>query len=504
MEEIYKLHPLERKMLPLLHKNINEILLETKLNEMEVFQGIQMLAEKKYANIQSQEKEIIYLSELGEKYIEEELPEIKFLKQLDKPKLMNEIKMDNKGEFSATLGYLKKNKLIEMKEGKISITKEGEKYLEKNNINQLERFHNGGIDIKHLDDEKKEIFEKYKDRGFFKIIKKKLFDYEITKEGEKILNKLNKFDKELVEELTEEMLKNKTWKNKEFRHYEMNIETKLNQVGRRHPMIEANNILRDVFVEMGFKEMEGPMLECAFWNMDIMWIPQDHPARDEQDTFYVEGEYNKLDKKLVEKVREMHEKGIKRTHTEKNNWSEKIASKKLLRTHSTSTSFRKLAELNKEGKIKNGKYFYIANNFRNEKVDATHLAEFFHAEGFIIGDNLGLADLIGFIKQYYEKLGITKIKFKPTFNPYTEPSMEAHYYDPVMKKWYALINSGIFRKETLEPLGIKKTIIAWGMGASRIATLLSGKKSMKEITGATCDFDWLKTRENLRRNIVKR
>jgi phenylalanyl-tRNA synthetase alpha chain len=136
-------------------------------------------------------------------------------------------------------------------------------------------------------------------------------------------------------------------------------------------------------------------------------------------------------------------------------------------------------------------------------VDATHLAEFYQAEGFIIGDNLSLADLMGFVKEYYAKLGITKIKFKPTFNPYTEPSMEAHYYDPKMKKWYALINSGIFRKETLEPLGIHKTIIAWGMGASRIATLLTGKNSMKEITGATCDFNWLKERENLKRNIVR-
>jgi phenylalanyl-tRNA synthetase alpha subunit len=68
--------------------------------------------------------------------------------------------------------------------------------------------------------------------------------------------------------------------------------------------------------------------------------------------------------------------------------------------------------------------------------------------------------------------------------------MEAHYYDPKMNKWYALINSGIFRKETLEPLGLgDKTIHAWGIGASRVATLLSGKDSMRDITGATCDFN---------------
>ncbi len=502
MEEIYKLHPLERKMLRLLHKNINEILLETKMSEMEVHQGIQMLGEKGYASIKSNEKELIFLSELGEKYIEEEMPEIKFLKQLDKPKEIKQIKMDNQGEFSSTLGYLKQNKLIEIIQGKLNITSEGKKFLEKNIDNPLKKFHNGGIDINRLDEEKLKVYNNFKERNFFKVVKKKTFDYEITKEGTKILEELNKFKKELIEDVNETIIKNKEWENKEFRHYEMDIETKLGDVGRRHPMMEANNIMRDIFIEMGFKEMEGPMLEAAFWNMDVMWIPQDHPARDEQDTFYVEGNFE-LDKNLIKKIKKIHEDGIKRTHTEKEAWSEEIASKKLLRTHSTATSFRKLVELSKKGKLENGKYFYIANNFRNEKVDATHLAEFYQAEGFIIGDNLSLADLMGFIKEYYVKLGITKIRFKPTFNPYTEPSMEAHYYDPKMKKWYALINSGIFRKETLEPLGINKTIIAWGIGASRMATLLTGKSSMKEITGATCDFNWLKERENLKRNIVR-
>ena len=111
---------------------------------------------------------------------------------------------------------------------------------------------------------------------------------------------------------------------------------------------------------------------------------------------------------------------------------------------------------------------------------------------------------MGFIKEYYAKLGIDKIKFKPTYNPYTEPSMEAHYYDSKMKKWYALINSGIFREETLKPLGLSgKTIIAWGMGASRVAALLANKNSMRDITGATCDFDWLKNREMMTRRIVR-
>ncbi len=112
---------------------------------------------------------------------------------------------------------------------------------------------------------------------------------------------------------------------------------------------------------------------------------------------------------------------------------------------------------------------------------------------------------MGFVKEYHAKLGLHKIRFKPTFNPYTEPSMEAHYYDEKLGKWYALINSGIFRPETLEPLGLKgKTILAWGIGASRLATLLTGKQSMRDITGGTCDIGWLKTRPVMTREVVKR
>jgi phenylalanyl-tRNA synthetase alpha chain len=303
------------------------------------------------------------------------------------------------------------------------------------------------------------------------------------------------------------MLKTGSWKDKEFRHYKADLEVPILDIGRRHPMMEANNVIRDVFVEMGFKEMQGPIIESEFWCFDALWIPQDHPARDDQDTFFLDGKA-KVPTDYKEKVKTMHEEGIKRTHTAKDDFSDEITSRRILRTHSTATTFRTLHELSqkeKRGEDINGKYFYCAHNFRNEAIDATHLAEFFQAEGFIIGDNLSLADLMGFVKEYYAKLGITQIRFKPTFNPYTEPSMEAHYYDPKMDKWYALINSGIFRPETLKPLGLEnKTIIAWGMGATRVAALLSKANNLRELTGTTCDLEWLKTRPLMNRTIVNK
>ncbi|MCA9459355.1 MAG: phenylalanine--tRNA ligase subunit alpha, partial [Nanoarchaeota archaeon] len=481
--------------------------------EAEVTTAVQLLEQRTYVNFEKNEEKIIELDKFGKNYLASDLPEIKLLKEIiDGPKKQSQINL-NQEEIAAALGILKRNRLLDIKKennGMIFSALSGAKeYLKNNKENPLKEF-KSGILISNLSNKQKEILESFKMRkGFLKESVQKTFTLSLTPEGKNIAKELKEkySNLELLELLDTDSLKQSTWKGKEFRHYDVKLETPMLDIGRRHPMLEANNILRDVFIEMGFKEMEGPMVESAFWNMDIMWIPQDHPARDEQDTFYLDGKAD-VSNDYIKNVKKLHEEGIKRTHTVKGDWSQDITKKRLLRTHSTATSFRTLAKLGerfKKGENVNGKYFYVAHNFRNEAIDATHLAEFFQAEGFIIADDLSLADLMGFVKEYYAKLGIDKIKFKPTFNPYTEPSMEAHYYDEKMGKWYALINSGIFRPETLKPFGLEnKTVIAWGMGASRVATLLSGKTSMRDITGTTCDLEWLKTRPIMKREIVKR
>lgn len=509
---IYSLHPLERKVLPKVNLGeISKISEDLSISEAEVITGIQLLEQKKYAIISKFDFKKVVLDKFGEKYVDSDLPEIKFLKEIvSGEKKMSELSLD-KSEFGSALGILKKN-------GLVSIRKEGEQIFTASDsaASFLEGFSNplklfsSGVVVSELSDDAKKAFDEFKRRpGFLKEVSVKGFDFSLTKLGSEISDEINSnfADVELSEGIDSEMIKSDEWKNIEFRHYDVDVAAGYDNIGRHHPMLEANSILSDVFVEMGFSEMEGPIVESAFWCMDSMWIPQDHPARDEQDTFYLEGKAD-VPSEFVSNVRVMHEKGLKKSHTPIGEWSKDISAQRLLRTHSTATTFRTLAKLGeklKAGENIDGKYFYIAHNFRNEAIDATHLAEFFQAEGFIVGDNLSLAHLMGFVREYYAKLGINKIRFKPTFNPYTEPSMEAHYYDEKMDKWYALINSGIFRQETLEPMGLAgKTVIAWGMGASRVATLLAGKTSMRDITGTTCDLDWLKNRPMMTRKIVKR
>lgn len=511
-EIIYSMHPLERKVLPLIEYKIVSLISEKSgLSEAEVITGVQMLEAKGYLNIDRSEKSYIVLDKFGISFLEVGLPEIRLLNELfDGSKKMSQLSL-TKEEVNASLGILKKEGLIEIKkddEMVFTITENGKSYyLENSEKNPLELFKDG-VDCDVLSEDLKLVYDSLSKRsGFLKKVSKKSFDISLTDSGKELLEVILRdySDLDLVEVLSQDILKSGNWKGKNFRYYDINVDTSMPELGRRHPTMEANNILRDVFVEMGFKEMEGPMVESEFWNFDLLWIPQDHPARDEQDTFFLENVAD-LPGDLVEKVKNMHEKGLKRAHTNEGDWKKEISSRTVLRTHSTSTSFRTLADLGKRyqnGEDVNGKYFYVANNFRNEAVDATHLMELIQAEGFIVGDDLGLADLMGFVREYYLKLGIDQIKFKPTFNPYTEPSMEAHYYNPKLKKWYALINSGVFRQETLEPLGLGgKTVIAWGMGANRIAALLTGKTHVREITGATCDFDWLKKRSMMNKKIV--
>jgi len=501
---VAKLHPLERKVLPVLSKakSFSEIVEQSGLKEIEVMRALQWLDNKKVLKLISEEKKVIVLDGNGEKYKREGLPEKRFLKCLSEgfvglSKVAKKAGLEG-GELNACIGVLKGKLGIEVKKEKELMVKLGsqgkkllaegspeEKFLEK-------KFPLDYDSVKDLD--KLALDNLLKRKDFLKIEEVKDVSIELLELGKK-LAKLN--FKEVVENrLTSGMLKTGKWKGKTFRAYDVEINVPQIQGGRRHPYNGALNIIRKSFLEMGFQEMTGPWVETAFWGMDSMWIAQDHPMREAQDTFYIDKDGELPDKELVKKVKAAHENGLgtgSTGHTKE--WDPKLAKKLILRQHSTATTFRYFYDkkLNQDCK-----YFYIANNFRNEAMDATHLPEFGQAEGFIMGDNLTLADLMGFVKEFYAKLGITKIRFKPTFNPYTEPSMEAHYYNEKLGKWYALINSGIFRPEALAPYGITKSVIAWGMGSSRIAALLTGKSKLKDIFGPEVNFDWIRKHQRVK------
>ena len=169
-----------------------------------------------------------------------------------------------------------------------------------------------------------------------------------------------------------------------------------------------------------------------------------------------------------------------------------------MRTHTTPCSARVLLllaeETKKTGKFKPKKYFSIDRVFRNEATDATHLFEFHQVEGLIADFNLTLRELMGIIGEFFKRLGITNLKYKPTYNPYTEPSMEVYGYHPTLKKMVEVGNSGIFRPEMLLALGLPEdvSVIAWGLSLERPAMIHYKLDNIRNLLGHQVPLKFLK------------
>merc|ERR1712080_792125 len=156
----------------------------------------------------------------------------------------------------------------------------------------------------------------------------------------------------------------------------------------------------------------------------------------------------------------------------------------------TAVSDRMLYKLAQEG-FRPQKYFSIDRVFRNETLDATHLAEFHQIEGVVADRGLTLGDLLGIINAFFEKLGIKKLRFKPAYNPYTEPSMEIFSYHEGLKKWVEIGNSGVFRPEMLLPMGLPKNVnvIAWGLSLERPTMIKYKVNNIRDLCGHKIDLE---------------
>jgi len=301
--------------------------------------------------------------------------------------------------------------------------------------------------------------------------------------------------KERLEDLTVETLRSGAWKETPFKEFNVLSLGAPLRTGALHPLQKVRYEFRMFLIQMGFEEMPtNNYVESSFWNFDSLFQPQQHPARDAHDTFFLsepaEADIKTLaDPAYIERVKEVHESGGYGSVGYRYSWKIEEAAKNILRTHTTAVSSRMLAKLAEEykktGVFRPVKYFSIDRVFRNETLDATHLAEFHQVEGLVADRNLTLGDLIGTIKTFFEKIGITELKFKPAYNPYTEPSMEIFSYSKDLGKWIEVGNSGIFRPEMLEPMGLPSDVrvIAWGLSLERPTMIKYGLKNIRGLVG---------------------
>lgn len=300
-------------------------------------------------------------------------------------------------------------------------------------------------------------------------------------------------------ELTPEMIANGSWKDKSFKSYNFDALGVPPASGHLHPLLKVRTQFRQIFLEMGFSEMPtNNYIESSFWNFDALFQPQQHPARDSHDTFFISdpqcAKLQEFPVDYLERVKDIHSNGGYGSQGYKYDWKIEEASKNILRTHTTAVSSRMLFNL-AQGTFHPVKYFSIDRVFRNETLDATHLAEFHQIEGLVADYNLTLGDLMGIIKEFFKKLGIEKIRFKPAYNPYTEPSMEIFSYHEGLRKWVEVGNSGVFRPEMLRPMGLPEdvTVIAWGLSLERPTMIKYKIDNIRDLVGHKVDLQMVYT-----------
>ena len=487
---IATLHPLERKVLPVLNETneFEKIAEKTKLQKVEVMRALQWLQNKKLIRVNQKLQEQINLDENGKKYVEKGLPEKTFLNtvktKINLDDLKNKTNLSN-DELGICLGILKKKNAIIITKDKgleVEINPYGKKILEQGFDEEKFLSKKFPFYASELTKEEKEVLENLKRRK--KIIKVsiiKIIKAEPTETGKKAIGSGIK-EKDILDRLTPTALKSGQWKKRKLRSYDVTINVPNISGGRRHFVNQAIDYIKKIWLDLGFKEMTGPLAQTSFWDLDALFVPQDHPSRDMQDTFYVKDpSQGKLPKELMKKVKASHESGwTTGSKGWRYKWSEEEAKRLLMITHDTYLSAKTLASLKKEDLP--WKSFQIMKVFRNETLSWKSLFEFYQVGGIVVDPNANLKHLKGYLKEFFKKMGFPEVRIRPAHFPYTEPSAEVDVWHPGKKQWVEVAGSGIFRPEMVKPLlGIECPVLAWGIGLERSIMEYYNLKDIRDV-----------------------
>lgn len=459
--------------------------------DVEIANAASWLQSKKLVMVDNHIKTVYSLGKEGKRFVEKGLPERRALSLLAERKGILSLKelsaVLDSDEIPVAIGWLKTN-------GWVTLRKEKETILEitpKGKIALLEETEEEKL-LHLLHDHPEREIEKHTIKSLASrknVIKEKdLITSAIilTDQGKKVID--TGFDlQEEISQITSAIIKNDEWKKKTIRPYDIHAFAPAVYGGKPHPLVTLISEIRQIFVEMGFQEIQGDYVESCFWNMDVLFIPQDHPAREMQDTFYckVPRRLPIHEQQLVKEIAQVHENG---GTTGSTGWgyffSKTEGERALLRTHTTVNTIRYLYNHPKPP----CKVFSLERVFRNEDIDTTHLPEFYQIEGIIYEENATFRQLIGILKEFYRRMGFEKIRFRPGYFPYTEPSMEVEVF--WNRKWMELGGSGIFRPEVTEPVGVKTPVLAWGLGLERLAMLRYGLTDIRSLY--ISDLEWLR------------
>ena len=460
-----------------------ELAEKSDLNPDALMQSAFLLEEKGLAEIREFVVETYTLSEEGKKYAKEGLPErqiISYIRSCTESVTISDLR----NEFSPamvgiSLGWLRRKGWAAVVDGAIVPAGDAaprvgadedvlKKLLEENVL--IEDVHKKAV---------KDLIK----RKLVDSTEKKLRTIAITEEGLKLAGEIaDQADVGEIAQLTSEIIRSRRWEN--IRAYDIHAPVPRAYCAKIHPYQRLIDQMRHILLEMGFTEIKGDIVQSSFWNFDALFQPQDHPAREMQDTFYLDSEAELPEG--YERVRDVHEFGGDTGSTGwGGKWSAELARREVLRTHTTAITIRYLAEHPDPPR----KAFCIDRVYRREAIDPTHTPEFEQLEGVVMDPGVSFANLLGYLVEFYHFMGFPDVRFRPGYFPYTEPSVEPEVYVEGLG-WVELGGAGIFRKEVTAPLGIEYPVLAWGLGVSRVAMLKLGLRDLRELYQS--DIDWLR------------
>ncbi len=465
-------HDIEKKIIHSLQPDqiltISEIEKQTGLQSDQVRRGIEWLKLKNLTHVKESTDVHYHFGKKGDEAIENGLPERRLVNEIEKGNTtFDRLKPILGLDFNAAIAYAKKNNWISISKNETSTE------LSLNEVHQESLEEKFILANKSLEKDKTNEIKVSADSLFAVASLKKRPDFIV--ESSSIIKKIS---------LTVEG-KKINLDGLSHSSGAIDVEANVPEVfaSRTHPLKDTIDEIREIFVTLGFSEILGSMTQPSFWNFDALFTPQDHPARELQDTFYLDGVSAKkiATPEQIRKVSESHKKNWGY------HWDINEARKMVLRTHTTCVTIKHLAET----KPDEARVFSLGRVFRNEKVSYKHLVEFNQIEGVVVGKDANLRNLMGIQREFYKRIGITKIKFWPTFFPYTEPSLQTMVYNERLGKWVELFGMGIFRPEVTKPLGITKPVLAWGGGIERIAMLKYGLDDVREFYNN--NLSWLRS-----------
>lgn len=506
---IQGIHPLE--ILLLLHFGERTSIFDREAVAAGVLKEAQMrtviewgLAKKTLELAGETRESFLELTEIGQRYQQGAIPELAILGELQSQPVpmasLQSLPEYERSEIGPAIGTLRKSGAIEVVKGE---ARKGENeeasapfrtlQAALKEVGESGRLPASSLEESLLQSALSKVNRRQPSRGYFRLSEEVTREIALTPLGAslKVLVEERGLSGEEVGQLTPEMLGDGSWKNRTFRSYHIGLAPPREVVGRRHPYRAFLDFARSKLLALGFEEMSGPLVESEYWNMDALFMPQFHPARAIHDAYFLKDPENPGDflhardePENAERVADAHRSG---EGYGSRGWRYDFDSRRtrrlVLRSQGTALSARWLSRAQVPGK-----YFAMARCFRYDRVDKSHLPDFFQVEGIVLGDEVSMSTLLGLLDLFARELACAdEVKVLPAYFPFTEPSVECHIKHPEIG-WMEMGGAGIFRPEVTGPQGVSEPVIAWGLGLDRMAMVALGIEHIGDLFNPNLDF----------------